>query len=261
MLHSAFRHRLALLVFWLGSLALFSVFWVVPVLAGDHSGSVVNLRIYLQARCHENGFRLIPVQVTIITPTQTDSAKATPFVKSLPKGTTDIRLDAEPSFTFPGGPIGARRCDFNHWRVRSAGITRIVNENPLVIDDLKNFVYATAAYYDCTNPTSFPECTRPGLAETALTPKFSPELRIQLTPDGRLLEQTQLANAQRMRIQLFNLQGRLLLDSTSDSPRVEESVGRAGNSLAAGVYVYAVTVWDADGRILAQRLGKVFVQH
>ncbi|MBI3660491.1 hypothetical protein HY230_08480 [Candidatus Acetothermia bacterium] len=261
MLHSTFRHRLASSVFLLGCLALFLVLGVVPVLAGDHSGSVVNLHIYLQARCHENGFRLIPAQVAIITPTQTDSAKATPFVKSLPKGMTDIRLDAEPSFTFPGGPIGARHCDFNHWRVRSAGITRIVNENPLMIDDLKNFVYATAVYYDCTNPTSFPECTRPGLAETTLTPKLSPDLRIQLTPDGRLLGQTQLANAQRMRVQLFNLQGRLLLNTTGEGTRLEESVETTGRSLAAGVYVYAVTVWDADGRILAQRLGKVFVQH
>jgi hypothetical protein len=250
MSHFVFRRHLISGMMLLGSMTLFLVGFAV-------SASPVDLRIYVQARCHQPAFRLIPAEVVIGTDVQTDSAKATPFVRAMAKNTQTIRLMAADTFVFPGGPVGAPHCDFHHWRVRIGAVTKIVTENPLVIAKLSASVYATAVYYNCTNPTRFPECIGEQPSQAALS--FT-NWNLSVTPEGNLLGEARNPRAQRVRVQLFNLQGRLLFDRTSEGRQIEEPLRSTGARLTDGVYVYAVTMWTADGKILTRRLGKVSMQ-
>lgn len=240
-----FGRLFSLVAAWM-LLAGFLWFFTTPVFAG---GTATPLRIAAQARCHESTFHLIHAEITV-NDTQTGSSKVTPFTLKLPKKSSNITLTAEGSVTLANN----KHCSFHHWRVRFAGVTRIVTGNPLTVDILHTHLSITAVYYHCDDPSAFPECRRSGSADTFATPALALE---QLADN--FLALTDDRNVYEYEVQLFDPQGRLVLETSSLASELKIPLGESTRRLANGVYLYAVTAKAATGLVLGHHLGKFFL--
>ena len=240
-----FGRLFSLVAAWM-FLAGFLWFFTTPAFAG---GTATPLRIAAQARCHESTFHLVHAEITV-NDTQTGSSKVTPFVLKLPKKTPSITLTAAGSVTLANG----EHCSFHHWRVRFAGATRIVTSNLLTVDILHTHLSITAVYYRCDDPSAFPECRRSGGANVFSTAALALE---QLADNFSALIDDR--NVYEYQVQLFDPQGRLVLETSGRASELRIPLGESTRRLANGVYLYAVTAKAVNGLVLGYHLGKVFL--
>jgi hypothetical protein len=212
------------------------------------------LRIYVQARCHDSGFRLIPAEIALSISAQTPSLKITRFVARIPKGTTDIRLTAPDSVDLAGGT----HCVFHHWTWhlgRSPRASRISTSNTLVIDKLRHQVVATAAYFNCADPSNFPQCPN---SMSAVLSRDRDSAKSQPMIPVRILQELELPPAAAVRIQLFDATGRLLYQRLATELPDPLPLADVSALLANGLYLYTITVRDPHGRVLVHRIEKFF---